>query len=196
MTQKRRSIAFTCVLESVSWRIKQSPSVFLSLLSAFFCTLTHSPTSSHTHVHTHTHVTCHFSPLHPFLFCPTHKKNAASILPTHLYHCHQNNSPEYSHCAEEEKKKKDRTTIVHPNTLCISWLKCLQLRKALRCTLVFKAVTVPSLVHCWEHCLKRRIRLFSFRSFYTNLHQALGLNMKCSSPRANRESCRRASSTD
>lgn len=55
MTQKRRSIAFTCVLESVSWCIKKSPSVFLSLLSAFFCTLTHSPTSSHTHVHTHTH---------------------------------------------------------------------------------------------------------------------------------------------
>lgn len=104
MTQKRRSIAFTWVLESVSWCTKQSPSVFLSLLSAFFCMLTHSPTSFHTYVHTHTSLVT--SLLCIFFFCPPSKKNAASILPTPLYHCHQNNSQEYFHCAEERKKKR------------------------------------------------------------------------------------------
>lgn len=104
MTQKQRSIAFTCVLESVSWCIKQSPSVFLSLLSAFFL---HAHKQSYiiSHPCTHTHTSLVTSLLCIFFFCPTYKKNAASILPTPLYHCHQNNSQEYFHCAEEGKKR-------------------------------------------------------------------------------------------
>lgn len=194
MTQKWRSIAFTWVLESVSYCTKQSPSVFLSLLSAFFCMLTHSPTSFHTYVQTHTR---HLSLLSfaSFFSVPPPKK----MLPPSfqlLFITVIKIILKSISTVQRREKKEDCITIVHPNTLRIFQLKCLRLRKALLCTLVFKAVTVPSLVHCWEHCLKRRIRLFSFRRFYTNLHQALGLNLKCSSPRANRESCLRASCTD
>lgn len=117
----------------------------------WFCAHIHKHTSSHAHVHTPHLSLFSFAYLLslPFPRTKRKKKIAASILQASLYHCHQHESPEYFHCAEEKRE----LWFFRAHRQCVSkytahlLAQTLLLRKALRCTLVFKAVTVPSLVH-------------------------------------------------